>query len=274
MTKLKEITAISQALKTANQILNNDESSDKDKKEAYIQLAKKLIVETLDTINEKDSKELEYSDLLFNNIYDTWNTAKKYQSRDPKFFKIVKTRLAGQQTTDTSQKSPITQSLEKRIRSPYTASLRKGDYLKFYLEIHDEVDRNTAIIKTEVEKLVAKAKTGFRDLSSPKEPDLDPEAKREFAVTVIDQLRQYDLLSHQQIDELLGNQTLFPPGTKSLFTQDSKLRLEFTRDPNSIPQVVAKAKGKYKTRALRLGSETYFKQAFRPQTQKQKAKQA
>ena len=64
-------------LDLANKVLNNSNS-----KEA-IKLAKASILNTLKTINEADQgiaeEKYKYSHLLFNNIYDTWRTAKKIQ---------------------------------------------------------------------------------------------------------------------------------------------------------------------------------------------------
>ena len=106
-------------LALANTVLNKPNS------EEAIELAKLSVVKTLKSINEADKnvkeKDKKYSHLLFNNIYDTWNTAKKYQTKDSEFFGDVKTEF---------QQDIFSNSLKERIQSPYTASLKKRGLYK------------------------------------------------------------------------------------------------------------------------------------------------
>ena len=131
----KTIQNNAEALKLAHKILNSPHS------EKAVELAKLSLVNSLKTISEADQgiqeTEHKYSHLLFNNLYDTWETAKKYQTQDSKFFNEVKSEF---------KKDSFTKPLEQRIQSPYTASLRKGDYIKFYTELHD-MDISTSSVE-------------------------------------------------------------------------------------------------------------------------------
>ena len=225
-----------EALELANNILKNPNS-----KEA-IELAKLSVVNTLRTIDllsEKD-RENNYFQLLFSNLYDTWETAKKYQTEDSRFFNDVKTEF---------QKDSFTKPLEQRIESNYTASLRKGDYIKFYTELHDidihssrvQADsrencfneNKEACIKGHILKLLAKAKNIFQGLRSPQKRRLDLDSKRALAVSVVDQLFQYNLLSRRQIRQLLNNEELFPEDTNitNPFVMNVKTELRFNEKP-------------------------------------------
>ena len=74
------------ALEIANEILNS--KGDHSKK--AIRLAKLSLVQTLKEVNKADEGITEgkhkYSHLLFNNLYDTWKTAKKYKDKDESVF--------------------------------------------------------------------------------------------------------------------------------------------------------------------------------------------
>ena len=214
-------------LSLANEILNNPDSKENSKK--AIQLAKLSLVKTLKAINEEDQNVKEndktYTHLLFNNIYDTWKTAQKYKTKDTKFFNQVKIEF---------QNPNFSRSLKQRIKSPYTASLRKGNFIKFWTETQDDKKIQDEEIQKELDKLVEKAKANFPDLKSPKNPNLDDRAKRALSVSVVDQLFQYGLLSPAQIKELAQNKTLFPEGTTNSFFIDTQTKLEFFGRENQI----------------------------------------
>ena len=268
------------ALKLANKILENPNS-----KEEAVELAKLSVVNTLKAVNEADQDVTEndktFSHLLFNNIYDTWNTAKKYKNRDSDFFNDVQSEF---------KKESFTKSLKERIVSPHTASLRKGDYIKFYTDVH-VVDLNedgnkdgekAKFVKLEIEKLVKKASSVFKDLQSPRQSDLNLETKRVLAVSVVDQLVQYKLLSVNQMKQLMGNDELFPkkyisPETKESenpFILDTWMRLKFTAQPDQFFSEVEKKANPsaVRHRAIRIGAGIYLDQFDTKQSRHQKAK--
>ena len=235
-------------LNLANKILTQPNSAD------AVALAKQSVLSTLKAIHSADrnvqEKDKTYTHLLFNNIYDTWNTAKKYRIKDRRFFNQVKSEL----------KSPsFAHSFEERIKSPYTASLKKGDYIKFYTEIHDvsigENDKKAQFLRAEIKKLLDKTKNVFSDLSSPRKRDLDPQTKRILAVSVVDQLLQYDLLSEGQIKELMSSR-LFPTNTTNPFILDTWTKLKFTDRLSQIIPTVEEAKkhSSVRKRAIRIGA--------------------
>ena len=236
-------------LNLANKILTQPNSAD------AVALAKQSVLSTLKAIHSADrniqEKDKTYTHLLFNNIYDTWNTAKKYRIKDRRFFNQVRSEL----------KSPsFAHSLEERIKSPYTASLKKGDYIKFYTEIHDvligEDDKKAQFVRAEIKKLLNKTKNVFSDLSSPRKRDLDPQTKRILAVSVVDQLLQYALLSEGQIKELLMSSRLFPTNTTNPFILDTWTKLKFTDRLSQIIPTVEEAKkhSSVRKRAIRIGA--------------------
>ena len=235
-------------LNLANKILTQPNSAD------AVALAKQSVLSTLKAIHSADrnvqEKDKTYTHLLFNNIYDTWNTAKQYKTKDRYFFDQVKSEL----------KNPIsTLSLEARIKSPYTASLRKGDYIKFYTEIHDvnirKEGKNTQFVRAEIKKLLDKTKNVFSDLSSPRKRDLDLQTKRILAVSVADQLLQYDLLSEGQIKELMSSR-LFSKRTENPFIMDTRIKFKFTARLSQIIPTVEEAKehSSVRKRAIRIGA--------------------
>lgn len=242
-------------LNLANRILKQPTSKD------AIELAKKSIVSTLNAINKADeeatAEKHKYSHLLFNNIYDTWNTAKQYKKRDSDFFNDVKSEL----TTDT-----FTNSIRERIKSPHTASLRKGDYIKFYTEVHDIDIHKTGdtFVKEHIAELLAKAKKIFPDLKSPRQTDLDFETKRVLAISVVDQLLQYNLLSKAQIKDLLANKKLLSVNTENPFIADTSIRLKFTADKTHIVPTVKNGQTDSiaKRRAIRIGAGIYLNRFY------------
>jgi len=189
-------------LSFANKILNAD-ISQSDKNNAAVKMAKKAIVETLKSINKEDERvdlKNKYSHILFNNIYDTWNIAQK--TTDSKFFQDVRNEL---------QKESFTQSLEKKITSQYVASLKKGDYLKFYTDVHSvDIAKNSKkarFVKKHVKGLLKKVHGVFPDLEKNKK--LNMRNRRGLAVSVADQLFEYEFLNETQIKDLIDNQKLF-----------------------------------------------------------------
>ena len=209
-----------QLLDLANAILNNGSSEQKTK---AIELAKKVILTSLDEIAEKDSTypNRSLTNLLFSNIYDTWNTAKKYQEKDPVFFDAVKDKL---------KKDKFTESLKTRIESDQGSSLRRADYIKFYVEVNDvEVnDDESGFIEDAITNLVDKSLKGFNGLTSPRQTNLSPRAKRALALSVVDQLLQYDLLNSKQISNLKDSTTLFPANDNDPFSLSVKVQFEIS----------------------------------------------
>ena len=261
-----------QILSLANEILNNPNRQNRAVlRQKAIQLAKLSIVQTLKVINEEDQNVKEndktYTHLLFNNIYDTWKTAQKYKTE--KFFEQVKKEF---------QNPDFSNSLKQRIKSPYTASLRKGDFIKFWKETQeDKKIQNEEIqdkeIQDELKKLVEKAKDNFLDLKSPKNPtknpNLDDRAKRALSVSVVDQLFQYGLLSEvlseAQIKGLAQNKTLFPEGTTNPFFMDTQTKLKFFGQESQIAQAIQQEKNETKepnmkrVSMIRVGMSHYLK---------------
>ena len=234
-------------LELANEILKNPGSG------KAAELAKLSLLKTLKTINEED-KELEtqltYTHLLFNNIFDTWNTAKKYKGKDPVFFTKVKAQF---------QTENFKNSLRERIESVQTGSLRKGDYIKFYMDVNDNL--KPSFIKKAVRELYNRASRVFQNLSSPRKRDLRLETKRAFAVSVADQLAQYDLLSDEQIKKLVQNKKLFPGDTKNPFVMDTKHKLKFKVQPEAISSTVKNSPAHSLARdsAIRVGTEIHLR---------------
>ncbi len=218
----REIIKNKKSLELANSLLENASSK------KAVELAKLSVISALKAVNEKDKNisetKLLYSHLLFNNIYDTWRTAQKYKTKDSDFFSRVKSEF---------QTKSFSQSLQKRIESPYTASLKKGDYIKFYTEIHDLNIRKLKaghFIREEISRLLGKAQNIFSELRSPRtgrKKLLDIEARRALAVSAVDQLDQYNLLHETQIEDLLKNRKLFPNDTKNPFIVNVQTKLSF-----------------------------------------------
>lgn len=257
-------------LELANQILDSNNSLKAES--AAVQLAQMSIVKTLKKINKEDkgiSNGNKYSHLLFNNIYDSWNMAKKYKNENLNFYNNVKAEL----------KTPgFTDPLRKRIEAPHTASLRKGDYLKFYQEVHDvkvtnikasdekcsiaqNRDEKACFIKTHVTGLVDKANSVFKDLKSQRQNYLDITAKRALAASVVDQLLQYDFLDKDQMKKLEQNTTLFLEDTQNPFVMDTFMRLRFKLQSNQILETVKEAESQSLRRqsAVRVGTIIYLK---------------
>ena len=242
-------------LALATKVLNNPNP------ETAVKLAKASLIETLKSVNSADTgigeEDLKYSYLLFNNLYDTWLTAKKYKTKDSVFFEQVKSEF---------REDSFSNSLENRIRSDYTASLRKGDYIKFYTEIHNidiKANKKKAnFVREHVNELLDKAEGVFKDLASPRKRNLNLDTKRVLAVSVVDQLFQYSLLNDRQMEELVENTQLFPPKTENTFIRDSRMRLKFTINSEEMISKVAQARehSLFRRRAIRVGARVYLNQ--------------
>ena len=245
-----------QVLALADDILKRPNS------EKAVQLAQALVLNTLDEITEQDKNVREekktYTHLLFNNIYDTWKTAQKYEQKDNSFYKEVQKKL---------QADNFTNSLKERVESNQTASLRKGDYIKFYMEVNERQLSNTpSFIKTGISELVHKAESVFEGLRSPrhkfgKEP-LPVESRRALAVSVADQLFQYELLTDTQIKEFLNNRSLFPKDYKNPFVTEVKVSLYLSDSEKETRMIEGIKAGKVKPNvrmpALRALSRRYI----------------
>ena len=231
-------------LNLANEILSSPNS------EKAVQLAKELLLNTLDEITEQDGPVKEedktYTHLLFNNIYDTWKTAQKYKTEDNNFYKSVQTKL---------QADNFKISLKERIESKQTASLRKGDYIKFYMEVNNlTVSRLPPCIKgsrqpppcirEEIQNLVRSAGTVFKGLRSPRAGEIPIASRRALAVSVVDQLFQYDLLTKEQISAFLANKTLFPENNENPFITEAQVNLSLSNEAHGKMFMTALKAGK------------------------------
>ena len=211
----EEVKKLGCDLIQAKQILNNPKSSKKEKEEA-----KKKILETLEIISSKDqnitSQDLKYSHLLFNNIYDTWNLVKKNPQSE--LFTKIKNKL----------KKSFTNTLKEKIQSPVLASLKKIDYLKFYTEIHGinihkHQGGKVVFAKKTINKILKKIHSVYDELIDVRKGIKTEKVNRHLlAVSVLDQMAQYNLLSQSQINGLLNNMKLFRDGEKNIYLRQIK----------------------------------------------------
>ena len=188
---------------------------------------------------------------------------KKYKRQNSQFFKQVKSEFFKQVKSE-FQTDSFTASVEERIQSNYTASLRKGDYIKFYTEIHD-IDKDKAkarIVKKAIDDLLIKAGNVFPKLSSPRQAKLDPDIKRALAVSVVDQLFQYDLLNEDQITQLIENKKLFPQEINNPFIMNVQTELKFRKEnPDEIISSISEEKEDHSLRKrseIRVGATIFL----------------
>ena len=191
----------------ANNILDPNKS--KQSKENATKLAQQLILKTLDTIEKEKSSDdkLSLSHLLFHNIHETWTTAKKYNIKNnDTFFTDVQKKLQSKNFKDT---------LTTRIKDNQTSSLIKANYIKFYMDVNNKKD-NKGIIDDAIKDLVTKSACSFKrsnkspchsvtTLQSPIKPIKKENSRRILALSVADQLLQYDLLNSEQKKTLLDS---------------------------------------------------------------------
>ena len=202
-------------LALANEILNNPNS------EKAVKLAKGLLLDTLDEITELDTSVKEedktYTHLLFNNIYDTWKTAQKYKTKDKRFYTSVQKKL---------KDDNFQTSLKERVVSNQTGSLRKGDYIKFYMEVNElKLSQAPGFISNGINDLVKEAGNIFKGLKSPRESNIPAESRRALAVSVVDQLLQYGLLTEEKITAFVNNEKLFSTESKNPFVKKVEMSL-------------------------------------------------
>ena len=205
-------------LDLANEILNNPNS------EKAVKLAKGLLLDSLDEITKLDTSVKEedktYTHFLFNNIYDTWKTAQKYKTKDSNFYKQAQKKL---------QAGNFQTSLKERVVSNQTSSLRKGDYIKFYMEVNElKLSEAPGFISNGINDLVNKAENIFEGLKSPRQTNIPAESRRALAVSVVDQLFQYGLLTEEQITAFVNNEKLFPKERKNTFITEVELKLKLS----------------------------------------------
>ena len=192
--------------------------------------AKTQLLNALQEINDSDNNEL--VDLLFNNIYDSLQLAERLENDN--FLDKVK---------DALRNNRFTNSLTKRITSPHTASLRKGDYIYLYKKLHD--GEITGDMQTAINTLIGKATSLFEDtplIESPNKPEASEEVKRALAASVVDQLTQYDLLTDQQIIKL-RSETRGTPPTPDLFSEDALNNNPFIADVYTRLHLTVKDEG-------------------------------
>ena len=253
-------------LDLANKILS-DTSSESEKYKKAIELAKKLVNKTLDTIIEEDRElgnnnhQLSLTHLLFNNIYETWTTAKKYKTKDSDFFNSVKNKLAS---------NNFRRSLQNRIESEQTSSIRKADYIKFYIDVNNINNTKPDFINIAISDLVSKSESLFPELISPRKGPLSEKSRRALAFSVADQLLQYDLLSKEQKINLLKSSSLFPRRTNDPFhfSVSAKLRISLN-EKTVLDQIKNNKFGKiYRSEALKALTEKYFQSENQAETVK------
>ena len=250
--KIKQGGYPQELLNLANTILNSRDESVKSQKAQ--ELAKKLVEQTLDTIAKEDEKlgsnntKLSLSHLLFNNIYETWTTAKKYEKRDSRFFNSVKRKL---------QSNTFTSSLQNRIESSQTSSIRKADYIKFYMDVNET---KPAFINKAINDLVVNSTELFKELKSPRDSNLTKRSRRALALSVVDQLLQYNLLTDEQKETLLKSEALFPKNTKDSFNRSINIKLRIATDEQEILNDIQSGTGSFEYRrdALTGITEYYF----------------
>ena len=140
--------------------------------------------------------------------------------------------------------------------------MRKADYVKFYTEVHNvnirARDEKAKFVRAHIQDLLNKANAVFKGSIRGK-----PEPRRALALSVVDQLLQYDLLDTKQMEELVDNQKLFPANTTNPFFKDTWTKLKFHLDPKQILPSIQQASDNSasKQRAIRVGTGFYLDQA-------------
>jgi len=249
-----EVEKKEELLNLANAILSAN-SSDSQKSLKAVELAKELLKQTLDTIIEKDSQlpegntKLSLTHLLFNNIYETWETAKNYKSKDSDFFNAVKEKLYSKNFKD---------SLKERIESNQTSSIRKADYIKFYIDVNND---RPDFIENGINGLVDQSKAIFEGLNSPRQTKKGQlsaveRPRRALALSVTDQLIQYDLLTDVQKTELLESSALFPSDTNDPFNLSVKAKLQASAGEQELFNQIKRGEGR--ATGLTALTEKYF----------------
>ena len=262
--KIKEGEYSGELLNLANAILSNKTNESQKSKKA-VELAKKLVNKTLDTIIKEDEKlgsdnhKISLTHLLFNNIYETWTTAKKYKTKDADFFNSVKTKLAS---------NNFKNSLKNRIESTQTSSIRKADYIKFYIDVNN--NKKKPFINQAISDLVSKSENLFSNLKSPRATNLSDRSRRALAFSVADQLIQYDLLSKEQKINLLKSSSLFPRETEDAFHLSVNAKLRISLDEKGVLGHIKNNKvGEiYRSEAIKALTEKYFQSENQAETVK------
>ena len=244
-------------LKLANAILSNS-LDEKQKSKKALKLAKELVNHTLTEIIEKDQElgsddsKLSLTHLLFHNIYETWTTAKKYQNKDNSFFKSVKNKLRSNKFKNSL--------LQDRIKSNQTSSIRKADYIKFYIEVNNKKD-DEGIIDKAIEDLIEKSINNFPNLKSLRANDtISERSRRALALSVADQLLQYDLLTNNQKIQLLNSYELFPNKTDDTLHQSVEVKLRISLSEERVLDHLKNNKGGigFRSEAIKVFTEKYL----------------
>ena len=237
----------------AKQVLDNPNSSDTEVKKA-----KRKIISTLTAI--KDSKNSNLGHILFNNLYDTWNTAKKFVRTNPGF--ALKVKGALQDIFRKNPQDPNDESynnLRARIQDGDTGSLRKGDYLKFYTELYNNGTPD-AFVEKQVEALF---KERVERITGENQDN-----KRILAVSVVDQLHQYGLLSEDQRKELSKNKRLFSGSNRFVLQTQTELELS-TQTPQEILRSIEGETDKgVKSRKIFAGAKNWLNNPGNPESMK------
>ena len=223
----KDVYKLGCKLMKQKQILNDSNSSEKEKNKA-----KKQILKILTKINKNDKGidvQNKYSHLLFNNIHETWLYAKKTNDTD------FQKKLASHFKTKS-----FTKSLEQRIDSPFVGTIKIVDMLKFYHDLHKGDSKKETFVAKKVNRILTErvdkmfgylianirlSENTINDENRASAQELTNSSGQKLSLAVIDQLSQYDLLTEKQIKRLLKNKKIFSTKSKYNYGEQVKLQL-------------------------------------------------
>lgn len=202
---LKAINKTEQTLAKAREILKNKKVGSDKKKEA-VQTIRNIVGEA-----HTNNDTVTVSHLLFSEIYSSHLTARKHPSED-NFFQEAKKIL--------SPDSAVIKALKEKTESPVLSTVRKVDYIEFYKYLHGDregfVSKSVqSIIDEKLECAYWRKTTGGKCSENPtveqnshletgrREGDkITPEHHYTLTAVVSDQLKQYNLLSADQAQQL------------------------------------------------------------------------
>ncbi|MCY4513161.1 MAG: hypothetical protein OXB86_05685, partial [Bdellovibrionales bacterium] len=202
---LKQINETETQLTEARKTLNSEKAT-----QSQINQARTTIQEIIGEAHITDDA-ITVSHLLFNEIDSSYLTARNTLNRNDTFFKDIKSVL--------SLKSPTIRALKEKVKSPTLSTTRKVDYIEFYKSLHQNEGKFVSnsvqdIIDAELKCTYWKPK---KNGSCPKKPvvgknshigkgrgadRITPQHHYTLTAVVSDQLRQYDLLTPDQIQTL------------------------------------------------------------------------
>jgi len=149
-------------------------------------------------------------------------------------------------------------SLKERIESNQTSSIRKADYIKFYIDVNND---RPDFIENGINGLVDQSKAIFEGLNSPRQTKKGQlsaveRPRRALALSVTDQLIQYDLLTDVQKTELLESSALFPSDTNDPFNLSVKAKLQASAGEQELFNQIKRGEGR--ATGLTALTEKYF----------------